>query len=162
MIYRGERTIFFQSSLNIMLSVCIMCLLMAIGIRYYQAPRETASILAHFASTDSAKISLRYHYALTGDWPADTESTIYPHRDKYTLIGFHESEIEILDGTLQIPIIYGASKGEHISVRPAQPIADPIGPVHWVVGPGDQLDWRTIHGPDLTTVDPGMISKQLR
>ena len=54
------------------------------------------------------------------------------------------------------------AKGKTITMRPAVPSSDPLGPVIWVCGDRDPSSGWTVHGVDRTDVDKSFIHSSWR
>ncbi len=102
------------------------------------------------------------YYALHGEWPEsiDDLKSIMPEpnpelEEVYEDRGINK-EIRISGGALDLVIGGGALEGEVLTVHPAVPAGDPLGPVKWVAGRSTPEGW-TVIGEDHTTVEEKYI-----
>ncbi|MBT8342352.1 MAG: hypothetical protein HKP58_16130 [Desulfatitalea sp.] len=105
------------------------------------------------------------HYALTGQWPDDVSEIQDPFWRTAGELWFSDipdaQNAAISEGTLVVRLTT-PFEGGIVSLRPAVPKADPLGPVVWFAGrPIDDTPWL-ISGPDHTNVADQFIHPQLR
>jgi hypothetical protein len=146
------QTYYLQWSLEVFLCVCFIGGLLALAAHAYRKTIQKAEVLAHVASTDGALLQVRYYYALTGEWPQDEAELTSVVGLTSPLAGYRGSLLRIDHGAVQVPIVSGALIGSNVTLHPAVPALDKLGPVHWVAGPDVRDSGRTIIGPDRTTV----------
>ncbi len=103
---------------------------------------------------------MAYH-ALHGEWPESMEDLKPflrepgPEQDEFKEDSGTNEEIRLSGGALDL-VIGGALKGEVLTVHPAVPAGDPLGPVKWVAGRSAPEGW-TVIGEYHTTVEEKYI-----
>jgi len=149
----------------------------AIFQEYVQVAKVTHAALGALGSGSRTYISV-YH-AVNGNWPRDGHQAILFGNDFDDLMNddFSEFAVSVKNGAIRndsgdftISIENGAMhvvmnkylKGKIISLRPAVPKDNPLGPVAWfAASPLRPSDW-TVAGQDKTTVDYSHINPRLR
>lgn len=98
--------------------------------------------------------------AIHGHWPEGKQDlrefipdddTVWGPEDEYPNRGPNYKEIRLSGGTMDV-VLSGPFEGKVLTIHPAVPEGDPLGPVKWVPGGGGSEGWRVI-GEDHTTVD---------
>jgi len=151
-----------QWSLEVFLCICIIGGLIALAMHAYRKTMQKTAVLAHVASTDTTLLQVRFHYALTGEWPRDEAELTSVIGMTSPVAGYGGSQLRIDHGAVQVPIVSSALIGGNVTLHPAIPASDELGPVHWVAGPDIPDSGRTIIGPDRTTVPIDTLPRDFR
>jgi hypothetical protein len=162
MIREDLRMLFFQRILDHLLSIALILLLMVMAIQSFKGGRKITEVIARVASQHNLRVDIHYTFALTGEWPRDSNSLLRtrPMGDPYSSV---DGDVVMLEGgSINIRPTTGSIAGETISLRPAVPANNAAGPVSWVVGPGADDPTRLIPGDDATTLDPRWIPDCMR
>ena len=108
------------------------------------------------------KTEVLVYYAHTGQWPRDINEAhtygVYNEVDERVFRYAHQVEIE--NGAIHVKVATLAN--QTISVRPAVPAEDPLGPVAWFAGPPLHDHRHAIAGMDRTGLPALLIHPQLR
>ncbi len=120
---------------------------------------RTAASVTEFLTCYRTDLSA--YYALRGDWPKDIEDlhAMFPDTPQ-TNAGF-ANDIRISGGAADIRL-QGPLAGKTVTIHPAMPLGEPLGPVKWVAGPGNSPDGWSVIGEDNTTVESRYILNLLQ
>jgi hypothetical protein len=110
---------------------------------------------------NSYRTPLSTYYAVQGDWPISREEleTMFPYETDRSLGNFGKN-IRIIGGAIDISLQRQLT-GKTLTLHPAVPIEEPLGPVKWVAGNGNPDGWSIV-GEDHTTLETGCIQKLLQ
>jgi len=102
------------------------------------------------------------YYALQGEWPKDREDlrSMFPKQAETMTSSFAEV-IKIENGVIDIRL-RKQLPGQVLSLHPAVPTQDPLGPVKWVVSAKSSTPGWSVSGQDHTTVAEEYIAKVLK
>jgi Tfp pilus assembly major pilin PilA len=142
------------------LFVILASLAMNIYGDYLKMAKVTEAVLS--SALGDLKTEVAVYYAHTGQWPENKEAahaySVYKGVDKRIYAYPHQVELE--NGAIHVKVASLAYKT--ISVRPAVPAEDPLGPVVWFAGPPLHNRRHAIAGVDRTELPSFLINPQLR
>jgi type IV pilus assembly protein PilA len=153
----------FQRAVDFMFVMFIIATLLSIAATSYTRPRKTAKLCQVLGATFvKMKLDMMLSHALHGNWPANDQAAMVDGwADEYYSENF-SSEI-ISDATIENGAIHfqlQLDSGQDIktlTIRPAVPAKDPLGPVVWICGkPSSPSRW-SLPGVDRTNVDAKYI-----
>jgi len=131
-----------------------------------QSLKRVDVVAASAEVLDGNKTFLSVFYALKGEWPKDNEEL----QTSFSIPDWsnrHDSRlvdnVKIRNGA--VDITFGPQRklsGRIITIHPAVPVDDPLGPVKWVVGPRSLTSGWMVVGEDHTTVDNELIPMILK
>ncbi len=153
----------FQRALDFLLVLFIIAVLMGIAAKTFIPYRETAKLCHIFGAPFMAmRFDMMVSHALHGDWPQNDQEAIrdgwaedyYNERDRGSAV----KSAAIEDGAIhfQLQLKEGRRK---LTIRPAVPVADPLGPVVWICGKPTSPALWSLAGVDRTDVDYRYIPK---
>lgn len=156
---------------DIFIALTIMLILTAISILIYSEYRKMAIVSAGpIEAASNLKTDISTYYALYGEWPEDKGALLelFPEKENYyedmefADKGYRSQRSHtIVRGAIDVSI--NKLQGNNIvTLRPAVPAEDPLGPVKWVAGGQVQAEGWTIIGEDHTTVEERYIRKELK
>ena len=151
--------------LELMMVICIISILVSIAIPAYEDARRRARISAAIGEIGANfRSPLSAYYALHGTWPkdwAELEEIMPPTMRRKDTAGVSEYRLE--NGAITAVLkAWRGQAGEVLTVHPAVPAGDPLGPVKFVAGPkSDTAGWLVI-GEDHTTIDQDHIIRVSR
>ncbi|MBI5896089.1 MAG: hypothetical protein HZB24_08850 [Desulfobacterales bacterium] len=127
---------------------------------YLKIAKAAEAVLS--SALGDLKTDLAVYYAHTGQWPKDKNAAhtygVYKELDKRVFRYPHQVEVE--NGAIHVKVASLAN--QTISVRPAVPVEDPLGPVVWFAGPPLHDHRHAIAGMDRTDLPALLIHPQLR
>jgi hypothetical protein len=157
MIREILRTLFFQKVLDHLLSVALIMLLMMLAILSFEGAKIIGELTARVSSQNDLRIDVHYTLALTGEWPKDSNALLRTRPMEVPYSSYSGDELELEGGAIHIRPTKGRLAGETISMHPAVPANNAVGPISWVVGPGGAESEHLVQGDDATTVDSRWI-----
>jgi type IV pilus assembly protein PilA len=109
------------------------------------------------------KLDMMLYRAHHGVWPKDNQQALRfgwseSYDQKYSR---YIKRAEIDNGAIHFSLAEDLS-GETVTLRPAVPAADPLGPVIWICGDKQSSSNWKIYGVDRTTVDDRYIHSSWR
>ena len=159
----GKRVYIFnpiQRALDFLFVLFIIALLLSIAATSYkQQPLETAKLCHVFGATFmKMKWDMMLLHALHGDWPKNDQVSLRDGwADKYYSEGHDSSYITaaaIEDGAIHFQLRLKEGEGpKTLTMRPAVPAEDPLGPVVWICGKPASPSLWSLPGVDRTNVD---------
>jgi hypothetical protein len=128
---------------------------------FIHAKRTAAVVAAAAEALHQLRTPLSAFYAIHGAWPDDIEQLrkMFPAETPHHLFSM-TSDITISGGALNAYVRRGVP-GKVLTLRPAVPTRDPLGPVKWVAGKHSSAGW-TVLGRDSTDVDDAFIPRSLK
>lgn len=131
--------------------IVLSCVVAALALAVTRGRKLVEVSVAAVEVLGSYRTPLSVQYALQGRWPAgpDDLRDSAPRDGIWT--GSERLKRLVVDqGGLTVPL-RGPLAGERMTLHPAVPSDDPLGPVCWSAGPSGARGW-TVAGPDHTTV----------
>lgn len=156
---RSKHPFVMQYLIELLMVAIIILTLMGIAARQYIEYQRYSGVVVAVAETAGLyRAPLSAYYALHGQWPTDMDQVrdLLPDADRHG----KNYETGIDNGTLAVRL-KGFNEGRALTMRPAVPSGDPLGPVHYVVRSSPSPGW-IVAGDDHTTVDVRYISADLR
>ncbi|MDA8141695.1 MAG: hypothetical protein M0036_23880 [Desulfobacteraceae bacterium] len=153
--------------IELLCCILIIAALAAMAATIYGGYRKMAQVSAQILSAlgSTPKIEMAVYHALTGDWPQNIEQVQSQPwslvRDLSTSSDRALQAITIKEKTLVVQMT-APFEGHVVTVRPAVPERDPLGPVVWFAGTPLHGDGWHIEGMDQTNVPLEYISPTLR
>jgi type II secretory pathway pseudopilin PulG len=160
MIFRRISVFIFTDLLVTVLVIAAAAAVLLSAIRHtLNVVRVTASaaeVMGYYRADLSA------YYALQGEWPKDREElrALFPHQPAI-FNADADKNVRITGGAIDIRLQRQLA-GKILTLHPAVPIDDPLGPVKWVAGSGSGSDGWSIIGDDHTTVQREYIMNILQ
>jgi len=162
--------VFYAVGADFLFSITLIFVLMSIAMNEYSEARKMVVVSAGVEEAASnLKTDMSVYYALHGEWPAGYEELAeqFPNRkDGYNDLsslkrGYSKYSHNITHGAIDVKI--ARLEGNNVvTLHPAVPIEDPLGPVKWVAGSGGHLAGWNIAGEDHTTVDEKYLNRTLK
>ncbi|MDH3976464.1 MAG: hypothetical protein OEV42_19545 [Deltaproteobacteria bacterium] len=120
------------------------------------------------ASSD-LRTDISTYYALNGEWPDDKKAILelLPYNKTYYQemespeMEYRRHKHVLAKGAIHVTI-KKLEKNNRVTLRPAVPTADPLGPVIWITGKGEAREGWTVIGEDQSTIDERYINKALK
>jgi hypothetical protein len=161
----GYRSYPFQLVMDHLFAIFIICILLAMAVRSYSPYRETAK-LCHVLGSPyiEMKWDMMLFHAQHGVWPKTNQEAI--QNGWAQTYGNQYSPDYVKDAVIENGAIHfnlgEAMKGSVVTMRPAVPAKDSLGPVVWVSGKSNSIGKWTIYGLDRTDVDARYIPPSWR
>lgn len=139
--------------------VIIIFLLEYLVVKEYRPRVRHARMVAAVSETISQyRPAVSAYYALHGEWPRDIDAVrdlLPPLPELRRTANRIVAADQITDGAINIQVSLYSDEGKPsiLTIRPATPQDDPLGPVRFVVGPWQKLDGWIAAGVDHTTID---------
>lgn len=147
---------------NMVSILVIVCVIAALTMSITRARKlvETSAAAVEIMTTHRTPVSVLF--ALRGEWPKDLGDL----RRSFPVSGNWSASPRMkdlrLEGGAMTVSLRGPLAGERLTVHPAVPSDDPLGPVRWVAGAhGHRNDWA-VAGEDHTTVKDSFIPALLK
>lgn len=159
----GKQSFGFYFTVDLSVTIAVIACVVSLFVSTINESRkkvEVASATAEIMGIYRTPMSI--YYALHGAWPKDNEELqdMFPEQARKLILSMSEN-IRIADGAITIDM-RRRLVGKSITLHPAVPAQDPLGPVKWVAGPKSlSRDWA-MAGADHTTVDGDYISRILK
>ncbi len=154
----------FQRVIELLLVICIIGILIVTAVRSY-LPCVDSARLTHTvggASFFKARMDIMLYRAHHGEWPKDTEQAISVGIHKnYDEDSNYIDKIDIKDGAIDYHLS-DHLKGKIVTLRPAVPSDDPLGPVIWIYGERESSTGWDVQGVNHTSVDEQYIPRDWR
>ena len=120
-------------------------------------------------AVSNLKTDISVYYALHGEWPRDKEALLelFPDSKEWyeemelPELDYRKYRSTIVNGAIDVSFIKMQGNNT-VTVRPAIPSEDPLGPVKWIVGKVGETEGWTVIGEDHSTVDERYINKALK
>jgi len=151
--------------LELMMVICIISILASFAIPAYEDARNRArigAVVGEISANFRAPVSA--YYALHGTWPKDWAELeeILPASRRLKESGL-ASEYRLENGAVSAVLTTRHGQAaDLLTIHPAVPAGDPLGPVKFVAGPkSDTAGWIVI-GEDHTTINQDRISRICR
>ncbi len=112
-----------------------------------------------------ARTDSMYYHAIKGEWPKDIQqaSTFVWEENYEEEKGSYVDKVFIEGGAINIIFSNTSKMHEKIlTMRPAVPAGDPLGPVQWICGDIDETEGWLVYGKDRTNIDKQYIHRDLR
>ena len=148
----------FQRTLDTLFAFFIIAVLMGIAAHTFTQYLETAKLtqVVGGAPFMQMKWDMMLSHALHGDWPINEQEAL---KDGWAQEYYNErySNVKaaaIENGAAHFQLFSEDKNSDSIlTIRPAVPATDPLGPVAWICGKPRKPSLWTITGMDKTTVD---------
>lgn len=153
----------FYFTIDVAISTLVIaCVIMALTMSITRVRKlvETSAAAVEIMTTYRTPVSVQF--GLRGDWPKDLDDVrqAFPFNGNWAMSS-RLKDLRLEDGALTVSL-RGPLAGGRLTVHPAVPSDDPLGPVRWVAGPsGHSSDW-TVVGDDHTTVKDTFIPVLLK
>ncbi len=156
----------FQRAVDFLLIIFIIALLVGVAAKTFIPYRETAKLCQVLgAPFMTMRFDMMVSHALRGDWPQnDQEAMKDGWAEEYYKGGHNNAFIKsaaIEDGAIHFQL--QSIKGERmLTMRPAVPAIDPLGPVVWICGQPTSPALWSLPGVDKTNIDYRYIPESWR
>ena len=167
MFYEAIRTRFYRFVFNLLFSIVIVALLVVICASYYQTCLCKARVISFSGMIVCPKMSVMMHLAHHGVFPKDVQQALTStpcFSDQNVPIYGKVLRNEIRNGAITVHFDNMHEKvlnGKKITLRPAIPIHDPMGPVCWVTTKRNSFDGLDVQGIDQTDIPSGYLPVDL-
>lgn len=152
-------------SLDLLISVLIIGILSVIAIKIFTVYKHQAILLHSFGEANTLMKQDQVYFSLTGMWPEGKDRleqvTGWPCQEIKTEYNSYVTSCDLDHGAVTVTFAKDL-EGKTLTLRPAVPKEDPLGPVIWVAGQGLQREDWTLAGEDKTTVDPRVINRSFK
>jgi type II secretory pathway pseudopilin PulG len=151
--------------LELLICIAIIAILTATGARIYREQIRVAHVARAILGLPLAdiKTDMMVYHAHTGQWPdsfADLQKwPVFPHYAYQTDPSIKSVSIE--NGAIDI-VLNAPFAGRTVTVRPAVPKDDPLGPVAWYAGQPLNGTEPSLAGKDKTNMPQTYIHPRLR
>lgn len=152
----------YQRMIEFLVTTLVIALLVAYAIPRYMTCKSKAFLITFSGQTEKMRMGQLYH-ALTGQWPEKDEDLEHLNAAGLVLDAPDDRFIDrvtVENGACHFAYKTGLT-GKTLTLRPAVPAEDPLGPVIWVAGDSVKKGW-SLSGPDRTDVDPLLIGPDLK
>lgn len=148
----------FQRTLDTLFAFFIIAVLMGIAAHTFMQYRETAKLCQVIGGATFMKMKwdMVLSHALHGDWPKNDQEALKDgwaqeyYSEKYSNL----KAAAIENGAAHFQLFSGNKNSNKIlTIRPAVPASDSLGPVVWICGKPAKPSLWTIAGMDKTTID---------
>jgi type IV pilus assembly protein PilA len=165
---RRPNVFLFQLLIDHMIAILVLCTVMAVAIKIYLPYRQKAR-LSHVVGGSpflEMRAQMMLYRALHGEWPQNNRQ-LASLGWWFTFENISEFESEdIADATIENGAIHftlgKTFKGQIVTLRPAVPANDPLGPVIWICGNREPTSEWIVYGVDRTTVEDRFIPSSWR
>jgi len=154
----------FQLIIDHMISMSIIAILIVIAINSYLPYRNMAKIMQAVSGSPfiEMRMDMMLYHAHHGEWPKDNKLALsFGWNDSYNHYSDYIKEVKIEDGAINF-FLDRDLEGKIVTLRPAVPINDTLGPIIWVCGERKPSDGWTIQGVDRTNIDDSYINRSLQ
>lgn len=160
---RNKPHLGFYFTIDVAISALVIaCVIMVLTMSITRARKlvETSAAAVEIMTTHRTPVSVLF--ALRGEWPNDLDDV----RRSFPVSGDWITSTRLkdlrLEGGAMTVSLRGPLAGGRLTVHPAVPSDDPLGPVRWMAGPhGHRSDWMAA-GDDHTTINDSFISVLLK
>lgn len=151
---------FQRYSTELLIVILIICILAVLALKSYLPYLERAKLFHVVGGSpySAMKPDMMLFHALHGRWPGSNEDALRngwsEKYDESSLSYIKEASIE--NGAIHFRLTKELG-GKILTIRPARPANDSLGPVVWVVGKQTPPPMWSVQGVDKTTVDDRFI-----
>ena len=151
-ILTGLKVYSFQKNLELLLCILAIMLLVTLALTHFDGARRKAQVIQAVADHGPAtRTAIHYYHALHGSWP-DRETTLELICQQQPSACQPESGTgrppltdairSVQDGAITIatPAVHDGQTLQ-LTLHPAVPSGDPLGPVIWLAGPVERPGW---------------------
>lgn len=148
----------WQFVFDIFSAILLIALLASLATSAYQQAIDRSKLLQGIALAHGLRNHAQVHYALTGHWPSElTDQDLFftgnQQQDGQLQAHFSNQAIQ-----LDVPAFApGHKTPQQLTIHPATPTADALGPIILVAGPQSRPGWQS-HGEDQTTIATERLS----
>ncbi len=157
------RNYLFQRFFDTLISVAIICVLVAIYINATLPFINTARTTQLAGTFNMARMEATFYHAVHGVWPESRQQAVIslaPIRG-HDGAGY-DPGVNTLIREGAIDLIFNEKlDGKRMTLRPAVPASDPLGPVCWVNTREKIPDGWIVYGEDHTDIDKRFIHHDL-
>ncbi len=167
MIFEIIKTKSYQYILNLLFSMGIIAILIVICFSYYEKNIYKAKLTGISGIFSSQKTDVMLHLAHNGVFPEDEEQILLSNPDlKDQSKGSYGKPIKnyIRNGAITFHFesnSQGKLNGKKITLRPAIPVDDPMGPVCWVTTKQNTIKGWQIQGVDESNILSEYLPREL-
>lgn len=155
-----------MARMELFICILVLSVLVVLAASIYQGYQNKAETLQAVIGgpAQMARLDVHLYLAHTGTWPSDSlqAKAFLPESDTF----YHIEEAEdpsmaIEDGAVHLTFAK-PFEGQRLSIRPAVPEKDPLGPIAWFcMAPLKPAGW-SVAGEDKTDLPEDYIQNQLR
>lgn len=152
--------------LSIDLVVCMTVISIVVVLLGYQARNTKTMIMSVVAAAEvlgELRTPMSTYYAINGEWPADREAlqSYLPGKWTGTIADMSDGAL-IANGAITVRVRRVSPDANMLTLHPAAPAGDPLGPVKWVAGSQSTTDGWTVAGEDHTTFSENKILNMIK
>lgn len=152
-------------SFELLICILIIGILSVIAINIFTGYKHKAILLHSFGkAAQTIREQSQIYFSLTGAWPENTDrleqETGLSREDITPEYNSYVAAVELDHGAVSVTFAKDL-KGQILTLRPAVPKGDPLGPVIWVAGRGTGREDWILAGEDKTTVDTRIINSTM-
>jgi hypothetical protein len=153
----------FQRILGTLFACFIIAVLMGVAAHTYMPYRETAKLCQVIggATFTKMRLDMMVSHALRGDWPKNDQEALKDGWAEEYFSDRYNSLIKaaaIEDGAIHFQIRLNENQGNGtLTMRPAVPAKDPLGPVVWICGRPVSPSLWSLPGVDRTDMNDRYI-----
>jgi len=158
----------FQRALEFLIVLFIITILLGTAAKTFMPYRQTAKLCQLFGATFmKMRFDMMVSHAIRGEWPQnDREAMRDGWAEEYYSKRFSSYSIRaaaIEDGAIHFQLRSREGEGDKtLTMRPAVPVTDPLGPVVWICGKPLSPSLWSLPGEDRTNVDYRYIPESWR
>jgi type II secretory pathway pseudopilin PulG len=152
----------YRRMIESLAATLIISLLVAYAIPRYMTCKSKAFLITFSGQTEKMRMGQLYH-AFTGEWPESDGDLQHSNLAGLVLTPTDDTFIDrvsVENGAFHFTYKKGLA-GKTLTLRPAVPAEDPLGPEIFVAGDTLKKGW-SLTGPDRTDVDPSLIGSYLK
>jgi hypothetical protein len=157
----GKRLL-YMFSIDFLVSIAVIAVV--VGLFGYQAQKTRTLILGVAATTgalEDMRIPILTYYAIHGEWPTDREALRSYVAGRWKRYTTQTDEVLVGNGALTFRALKGPA-ANMLTIHPAVPLGDPLGPVIWVAGSHSRTESWAVIGEDHTTLAENKILHALK
>jgi type IV pilus assembly protein PilA len=164
-----QRNVFtFQLLTDHMIAILILSTVLALAIKIYLPYRQKARLTHVIGGSPflEMRAQMMLYRALHGEWPRNNQQVLslgwwgkFDGFSEYKSTYIEEANID--NGAIHFTLSKDF-EGQIVTVRPAVPASDPLGPVIWICGNREPATGWVVYGDDRTTVDAKYIHSSWR
>lgn len=165
-MYDSSRTEFYKKFIEMLMAIGIIAIVISAALPIYRDTLKKVQVFYMADSSYCARLDSFYYHALYGTWPENklvaSEGGVFKTYVEKDNTNTFIKDVTIANGAVTL---HGKGKmeGNRLTLRPAVPEGDPLGPVHWRCGIKENLvDGFILQGDDQTNIDRKFIYKLLR
>jgi type II secretory pathway pseudopilin PulG len=153
----------YYFTVDFIVTVTVIAVVVAIIVSAVRESRKSMEVAAASAEVMGVyRMPFSTYYALNGEWPMSSEDLrdLLPARMANITLSM-VANVRVTEGAITFDLLRQLS-GKTLTLHPAVPAQDSLGPVKWVAGGKCLSPGWTMAGDDRTTVEDTYIARTLK